>query len=384
MNLQDADEAVAEPEVQRTGVGLRRADARFLLPYPPSSALLLGGAQDWGGPLSRSRVAVSTEAGMSEGVTAELVVTGVAGVARAISTGARMVIVEGCSRRARNTLVDAGYSVTAYLMLPDCSEPELMVPIEMAAPLRYALSVLRPSTTRMGRWRNRAGGPLLSSGLYFPEDLVTAVAIAARPRAGSPALSVDHPPYPLGSLAVPGGGWIFLGLGGPHSAARVVGYCFSPGGSVPSSVVKFPRLVGAQASDDLRALAMVHESRGTASAHAPLPLGQWQNGGTNFCAETAAIGHRLSRFLESGASRSANEKVVDQVAEWVIAVQRESVAPHEHMERRRQDLGAAVARRWGRGTAGCLLARRRGPATSLLSFSTVTFGPRTSSLTARR
>ncbi len=279
------------------GTAIRRADARFLLSRPARNAAVAPAAgEEWAEALRQAGVPVVAEE------EADLLV-GDAG-ARAPTS-----IVEGPAHAGRR-----------FLALPSPDRLELVVPLDDARTLRYALRTWAVPRSRWKRARNAALRKALEHGLV-PRSL--------------PQLSVvgaDDLPYLVAAAREYGGpaapSW-FATFGGGDVLSRGAFHLTPAGASVPSHVLKFSRLPGyvEPFERDERGLALPAQAGGVAAAHAPRLVARFDVGDVPASLETAAIGERLASVLRSRRGTSAKLAAIDRIAAWTVELARETRGP---------------------------------------------------------
>ena len=272
-----------------------------------------------------------------EGV--DLVVAPGADVAEALRLDPASVLLEG--GRPETALRAAGMTPVRYLALPGFEQPEFLLPLGDAQPLTHALERWLVPRARWKRVRNRVLGRLFARGIVPPGRAVLTVA-SKGPR---------KPPFLVAAateLGVPADATWFVGLGGGDVLARGVFQVFAPGAREPGWALKFARVPGYAAAFDRdeRGLHLAQRAGATAAAHAPKLLGRFECGGFHGSVETAATGERLNTFLASERSRAEKLAAVDAVAEWILALARESATSADALEPVRRQLAEEVLPRW--------------------------------------
>lgn len=294
----------------------RRADARFLLPYPPRRATVLPTAAGWRPALEAAGIAVDDppsdggpglEGGDGDG---HLAVAGVVDALAAIATGADLVVVEG--HGAGRRLRDHGFHVRRYLPLPAPDRLDLVLPLDQPLPTRYAIERWAIPDRRWKQVRNRVVG-VLAHQRRLPEIRPT-VAIGTR-RTGAPFI-VDAA-RPLG---LPEHVEWFMALGEGDELQRGVLVLFPKGERDPRWALKFARVRDYDAPfvRDEHGLGLVARAGGSVATSAPRLLGRTTCEGLHLSLETAAVGDRLTNVLKSPRSRAAKLAVVDRIASWVV------------------------------------------------------------------
>jgi len=277
-------------------MSLRRADARFLLPFIPRSATVVG-IDEWSKGLHEAGVDVEAE-------DAELIVaTGGAPE----ETRARGYILEGARPRTPR-----GYASEAFLPLPSLAEQSLLVPVRRANVTAYALDTwIFPRTwPRALRKRALVAFPRALGLLRRP--LVT----VASHEGGQPALLAGSRSFGV----EPASDW-FVVCGQGDELARGLFVVFPPGGREPNRAVKFARVPGYRDPFDRDQAGLeLAACSAAAAAHAPRHLGRFEVAGYEASVETAAVGARLSGVLGARGSRARKLRLVEAVADWLLAV----------------------------------------------------------------
>jgi hypothetical protein len=324
-------------------VTLRRTDARFALPEPPASALVLDDLAGWRSGLREAGVA-ATES------EPDLVVASEASLREAIARHAPAAIVEG--RRAARSLRETYPQVVRLLPIPTLAEPEFLLPVDSAAPTIYAIeNLLYEGQVRWKSARNAIVKSLVAHG-RFP-DLRPVATVATR---------TAGPPFLISAaerLGVPGDAKWFLGLGRGDALTRAVFHLFSAGSAAPEWVLKFARVPGYRApfDRDEDGLRLVARFGGGVAARAPTLLGRFEAAGLHASVETAAVGETLTRFLIRSNDRSAKLRAVSAVADWVIGASTQTRQPADLLAGERKRQLEDVLPRWaGRGVPTAILA----------------------------
>src|SRR5919198_1366640 len=121
---------------------LSQVDARFLLPLRARSALVLGDFPAWGDERAVGDLEIIAARQAAE-VPPDLVVSSGRNAREALRTGAGMTILQPppLFRPARNGAIEW----RRYLALPSAAAPELFIPVDDPAALRYAFRHIVPS-----------------------------------------------------------------------------------------------------------------------------------------------------------------------------------------------------------------------------------------------
>jgi len=242
----------------------------------------------------------------------DLVVAPVRASAAALASEARSVILEG--RNGARKLRPAYPNVQRFLPIPDSLEPQVLVPLDRPQMTQY---VLRHWTLPRGivrRVRN-AVAELAISRRALP-DVRPSLTMGA---------SDSGPPYLVGeagALGVPADADWFLTLGHGDVLTRAVFQLFERDASEPSWVLKFSRVRGyANVFDrDERALRLAADGGPAVTAHAPQLVGRFEAAGLHAALETAAVGRKLSLFLQRRGNGDAKRRLIDSIAGWLIEV----------------------------------------------------------------
>jgi hypothetical protein len=284
-------------------MSLGRADARFLLPFIPRSATVLG-IDEWRNGLLEAGVDLEAE-------DAELVVA--SGRAPEESR-ARGFILEGARTRA-----PVGYASEAFLPLPSLAEQSLLVPIGRDNVTAYALDtwVFPRTWPRALRKRALVAFPRALGLLRRPM-----VTVASR-EGGQPALLAGARSFGVD----PASAW-FVVCGQGDELARGLFVVFPPGRREPNRAVKFARVPGYRDPFDRDQAGLELAATSTAAAaHAPRYLGRFEVAGYEASVETAAVGARLGGVLEARGSRARKLQIVESIADWLLEVALETRRP---------------------------------------------------------
>jgi hypothetical protein len=204
--------------------------------------------------------------------------------------------------------------VRRLLPLPEALAPELLVPLDNRAVTRY---VLREWSLPAG-FRRRLRNAVAEGVLRFTTlpEVRASVTVAQRE---------PGPPFLVGAardLGVPADADWYLTLGHGDVLTRAVFHLFERGAERPSWILKFARVPGY--SDpfdrDERALRLVADCGPTVAAHAPRLLGRLETAGLHAALETAAVGRKLTLFLQRRGNSAEKRRLVDDIASWLIEV----------------------------------------------------------------
>ena len=321
---------------------LRRIDARFLLPFPPRTATVLGGAEDWVEPLARVGID-----GTASGGRTDILIAGAASAGRALASPARAVVVEGCRATA------SGWAARAFLPLPSLTDPALIVPLDRPRVLGYVMRTWAYPDSRVKLVRNR-----LAAALAGP-----AAALTRRPTLTVALRSGEAQPFLVAGgaeIGVPADADWFLVCGQGDELSRGAFVLFPAGAREPEWVLKFSRAPGYPDpfDQDQRGLRFVEGAGGAAAAHAPRLLGRAVVEGHDISLETAALGGRLSAVLRSAISQRRKERAVDAIAAWVLEIGRETATRTGSGAAELERLARDVIPAWG--SRGVQLSLLRG------------------------
>ena len=307
-------------------MSLRRIDLRFAFPHEVRRAAVIG-LDEWRVGLEEAGVELEHHGEF------DLAVAPVERAEEALELGAPAVVLEG--RGGARRLRHAGYTATRFLPLPTVEAPDLLLPLEGDAPVRYALTTWRPAETRPKQVRNRALAalarfapdprPLQALGLREPGPPET---LAAAARFGVPADA----------------GW-FLTLGQGDALTRAVFHVFRPGRRNPEWIVKTARVPGYEEPfvKDQAGLALAEAAGGRVLRHAPRLLGRFDVHGREASLETAAVGERLSTLL--ARDRARGRAAYADITAWVTDVGRET-AKSDALGDELSRIGKEVLPRW--------------------------------------
>lgn len=283
-------------------------DARFALPRPVHSAVVLGGLEGWTEPLAAAGIDVITPDGQNQ-TSCDLVVAPAHLAKAAFASGGQMVIVQGADASAHARA--AGMSARRLLPLPRAHDPVAFLPLREPAPARYALQEMFVPTRRWKRMRNSIVLPLVSRGLVPGRAQVT---VAAR---------TNGPPFLIEAarrFGTPAGATWLLSPGRGDLLARGAFHLFPEGHDHPSHLVKFSRVPGRTEpfDRDEHGLALAAAGGAAVAAHAPRLLGRMEEAGAHASVETAARGRLLTGFLVSDRRDRDRLAAIEQIADWLV------------------------------------------------------------------
>jgi hypothetical protein len=321
-----------------------------VLPQPPATVRVLGSLDGWLEGLHDAGVHVTATA---ESSIPDLVVAPAAHAAAAAESGAPMALVEG--RGARQTLARAYPNVERFLPVPSLVAPELILPLGHTTAADYAVRNWSLALTLRRRARNRLGRWLISHG-SLPE-LRPLLTVGTR-EPGAPFLV-----QAARDLGVPDGCEWFLTLGSADALTRGVFHLFPPGAIEPSWVLKFARVPGYPApfDRDERGLGIARAAGDVVSRRAPKLLGRLEVAGLAATVETAAVGSRLTLFLQGGASRAEKLRAVNAVARWTLEVAVATATSPDRLDAERRRFEEDVIPKWREFAVPADLVDRVGP-----------------------
>lgn len=291
---------------------IRRADLRFVLPAHPATAVVVGTDSPWRMALDLAGIAAPVDS-----AAPDLAVGDGSSVRDLVALDAPMILLEG--RTSTRLLRAAGYAVAGYVVLPDASRPELVLPLRHRAAASYALRRRTAGARRSRRaasWLVSIGAPAAHRAARPAAHITVASKIGPRPRVLADA---EH-------LGVPeDAGW-YLQLGRHDQLAerRMALLAFAPGARWPSWVVKQARLLDADDSfeRDQRGVDQLWRRASSCAHRAPRPLGAGWTGPFELSVETAAVGDRVTELLRRDGTRRL--PLARSIASWLIDLAVES------------------------------------------------------------
>ena len=306
-------------------MGLRRADARFILPQHVERAIVLG-LPEWREALEEAGIEVVRGA---EGE--ELVIAAAERADAALALRPRQLLL--VAGRPWRRLRSAGWSAQAVQPLPDLERPELLVPLGQRAAVAYALR----RRSSLSRARLVGATELLARGVAAPgRPVLTAAARnGARPflvRAAEESLGLDAAE------------WFFAFDPWAQRFTRGALHLFRTAEKEPAWVLKFARVPGlAELFDrDEQGLRLAARSP-VVALHAPKLVGRLEVAGLHASVETAAVGTRLPTLLALPRRRAERLAAVERVADWVVRVGVETASRDSRLQADLQRLDPAFA-----------------------------------------
>jgi hypothetical protein len=254
--------------------------------------------------------------GAERGDGPHLVVTTPDGCSGALAGGADFVIVVGRGRKRKRP---AGWFARRYLPVPS-EGPTLWLPLDAPEASRYALYRWLAPPTRVKRLRNRAVVSLLrtpgSASLPAVEVMARTDPVPWFVTAATEKLYGGRPTS-----------WLTTTASGQDY--RGVFHLFESGTREPSWIVKFARgeHLGEPFDRDRRGLALAAAAGGIVSDHVPLFVSALEAEGLRASIETAAVGERLSTWLQSSKSTNVKRAAIERIAAWIVEISLQTAAP---------------------------------------------------------
>jgi hypothetical protein len=300
-------------------LSLHRVDPRFLLPHPVKRAVVLGDLDEWRDGLVAAGIEVMNA---PNGNPLDVAVSPASLAGRALSTGARSVIVEGPRERS---LRAGAYRTSRVLLRPTRQRPTLALPLDQRAPASYALERWSVIDRRWKEARMRSARLLVSRGL-FPAWGSPIVTVASQ-EAGPPALIAA-----ASEVGVPNDvGW-FLTFGQGDALSRNAFQLFLPRSNRPEWILKFARVAGYSERFD-------NDERG-------LRLARFDAGGLHASVETAVPGRRLRDVLATPGDPAGKLQLLDRIGEWILELGRLTRVTPDGTAAERERLRLEVVPRW--------------------------------------
>jgi hypothetical protein len=281
-------------------MSLNRADPRFILPFPPREAVVLGSVDGWADGLRRAGIDVLDQP--RAGV--DVVVAPRALVRDALALEAKAVVIDGdAGRRLRRARL-----VSQRLMArPSRHEPALLLPLDQRRSSAYAIDAWSVVDTSWKRARRTVARVVVPQGWPGLPQVVTVASSASAPPYLVAAAS-DHG-VPLDAE------WV-LTLGKGDELSRNAFHLFSRESPVPSWVLKFARVPGYREpfERDERGLAAAARADAVVAARAPRLLARFDAGGIEASLETAAVGKRLREILVEPGRRDKKLDLIESIS----------------------------------------------------------------------
>jgi hypothetical protein len=308
-------------------MSLSRADVRFVLPFPPRDAAVLGNLDGWADGLRRAGIDVVEQprAGL------DLVVASPVLVEEAVALEPRAAVIDGdVGRRLRRTRL----APRRLMARPSRRDPALLLPLDERGPTAYAIDAWSLADTHWKQARRAVARVVVPRGWPGLPQVVT---YAAR---------VSAPPYLVAAAneyGVPRDAEWVLTLGKGDDLSRNAFHLFPRESPVPSWVLKFVRVPGYREpfDRDERGLAAARVAD-IVAARAPRLLARFRADGLEASLETAAVGRRLREILIEPGDRKRKARLVEAMTAWIDDVARATHRPsgevNEDLERLRVDV----------------------------------------------
>lgn len=288
----------------------RAADTRFLLPFAPKTAVLLG---------TRSGDAASWQAcgidvlAADSGTPVDVVVTDSKSLPTALQLDARALIIHS-KRRRGSVLVDADWRVERYLQMTGSDGP-IIIATPTRDVLRYLAVEWSPPTTLV---QTVARLGLRSVTATRSHNLTIATREAGSPHALAAGCAAA-------GLAQPDGFFMFFGSG--NDRQRPVAFAFPAAGRDPEWLVKWSRTD----NEPERGRHERHVRAAVArypdlNEHVPRDLGRLTFAGSPASVETVAPGVSLDGLWQRGDVERALA-VGERVLKWLCDLAQASAAP---------------------------------------------------------
>ena len=309
-------------------MSLSRADVRFVLPFPPRDAAVLGDLDGWADGLRRAGIHVveRPRAGL------DLVVASPGLVEDAVALEPRAAVIDGdVGRRLSRTRL----APRRLMARPSRRDPALLLPLDQPGPTAYAIDAWSLAETQWKRARRAVARAVVPRGWPGLPQVVTS---AAR---------VSAPPYLVAAATEYGvprdAGWV-LTLGKGDDLSRNAFHLFAHASPVPSWVLKFVRVPGYREpfDRDERGLAAARAAPSIVAARAPRLLARFRADGLEASLETAAVGRRFREILIEPGDKNRKAQLVKAISAWIDDVGRATHRPsgevNEELERLRADV----------------------------------------------
>lgn len=307
-------------------MSIRHVDARFALPFPVQRAVVLGGLESWRDGLVEAGVEVAEY--LSAQSAPQLVVAPVGLAKDVVATGAAGVVIEG--RRGAGPLRQAGLNAQRLVPTPSIAAPRQLIRTDHTQAARYAVEHSSVPVALRKRVRNAVAKGFLSRG-RFPEVLPVFAVGSTEP----------GPPFFLTAaqdLGVPPKAEWFMTLGEIDPLSRSAFHVFEADNPEPSWIIKVARVPDYTApfERDERGIRLATAAGKDVSRRVPRLLGRLEVGGLHASVEAAAVGYRVTQFLQRSIPREEKLRMIDAVADWIVMLgRRTSRRPLDRAERER-------------------------------------------------
>ena len=289
-------------------MSLNRADPRFVLPFPPRRAAVLGAVDGWADGLRRAGIAVVDR----PHDRVDLVVAPRALLNDALALGPEAVVIDGdAGRRLRRTAL----TPRRLLARPSRHEPALLLPLDQWYPSAYAIDAWSVVDRTWKFARRTVARLVVPRGWPGLPQIVTVASRASAP----PYLVAAATEYGV----PPDAGWV-LTLGKGDELSRNAFHLFPRDSAIPSWVLKFARVPGYREpfDRDERGLAAAARAAEIVAARAPRLLARFSADGIEASLETAAVGRRLREILVEPRNRDRKLNLIESVSSWIVDVGR--------------------------------------------------------------
>jgi CelD/BcsL family acetyltransferase involved in cellulose biosynthesis len=323
---------------------VRAADARFVIPVLPRTALALG-EPAWEAALLDVGVTKATP-----GTEPDLVVTTRALLGEALRHNARTVLVTD-SARVRS-LRRRGYRCEGFVIRSGRVGPRMILPTGRRSLALVAL-VERSETRGVRRLRNQLGATLIRLNVAWGSRRF---AMGTREQGDLPALCSAG----LQAAGIDGAQarwYLQLGDGDDlQSAAFHIGS--RP--DVARWVAKFGRIPSSRSRFELewQGIELIERAGPDIAAHVPTVMGRTFVADLPISAETAARGPTLAVWLRRTRFGDFERRRIEEIAAWIIELGKRSTQPPASLDRERVRLRDEVLAHWlGSGAPADLVER---------------------------
>ncbi|HEU0304873.1 MAG TPA: hypothetical protein VFR32_09870 [Gaiellaceae bacterium] len=318
---------------------------------------MLGSLDGWAQGLREAGVEVRSEGAV------DLVVAPASAASRALAVGAKALVLEGRSGRRR--LQRAGMWAEALLLRPQAEQPRFLIPLEEREAAAYAIAQWGAGDTRWRRLRNAVAARGAAGGMLPELGPVVAVGTASGSR------RLPYFIHAARSLGLPSDAGWFMTCGGTDHLSRNVFHVFPRGDDQPAWVLKFARLPGYDEPfrRDEAGLALAAAAGDAVADRAPRLVGRFEVDSVEASVETAAPGARLYAALVAPGSEAPKLRVIEEIAEWLLTVARETAAPSERLEAELDRLVRDVVPSWSRYGVTSELVRTLPPLPAVLQHN---------------
>jgi hypothetical protein len=296
-------------------LSLNRVDPRFVLGEPVRRALVLGGLRDWRAGLAATGIELLAERSHDH---ADLVVAPAALAHDAMASRPSMIILDG---RPRRSLRSAGFDVQRLVARPDAMAPALLLPLEQRRASSYAIEHWSVVDRRWKVVRRGVAQRLARRGMWPPVGSIVTVCQRRRVPPG-----IVKAARPVGLPADVD--WV-LSLGKGDMLSRNVFHLFRRDQDEPEWVLKFARVpdYAVPFDRDERGLSNAAAAGELVTRRVPQLVGRFMWEGIHASLETAGTGYRLRELLTAPLKRTEKLRLIDVLAEWIVAMGSATAAP---------------------------------------------------------